>query len=989
MAAVTQRQVFVARTQELTQLNDNLGRALEGQGKICFVTGEAGAGKSSLVTAFAEQAQAQHEDLVVALGTCDAQTGMGDPYLPFREILGLFTGDVEAKLAQGSITGENARRLRDLLILSAETLVEIGPDLLALFVPLAFPLALAGRFLAKKSDWAERLKGRIEQGTVEQIAGQQEIDQSQIFEQYINVLHALAESKPLVLVLEDLQWVDAASSSLLFRLGRRLAGSRILVVGTYRPNDVALGRSGERHPVEPVLSEMKRYYGDILLDLDKARAERGREFVDAYLGAQLNCLDESFREALYQRTGGQPLFTIELVRHMQVRDNLVQDSQGCWGEGAELSWDDLPSRIEGVVEERVARLGGELGESLKVASVEGELFTAEVVAEVQRIEVRGLVRQLSGELQKEHMLVRSEGVERLEARRLSRYRFSNRILQTYLYRQLDEVQASYLHEDVGRALEDLYGQQAPEIAVQLARHFELAGVRDKALQYLWRAGEQAAARFANQDAISYFSRALALVPDTDLETQFELLLAREKAYDLQGARQAQMRDLAVLEELAERLQSEGVRARVALRRSQLALNLADYPASIHAASQAIAWSEAAGDTVSEATGYWLWGAALQEQGAYQAACAEYERACALAQTAGADQVLARSLLGLSALASYQGDYLDSRSYLEQAREIYHRMDDQRGEARCLRIMAIDANELGDHATALALAEEALRLYRKVGDRLAEGRCLNTLAIAARNEGDLSSAQSYCEQALSLHRELGNRASEGLVLKNLGYVIWEQGDPATARTHLEQALEIQRETGNRREESACLENLGMLACDLGEYDRARGYLQQGLDISREIGLRFLEGTLLNELGLVETAVGDFTEAKAVFAQSLAQLQELGHLQHRAEAKAGLAGAHLGLEDIASARTYVGELLDYLERDPELARAQRPFRVHLICYIVLRAAGDERADTVLRRAHRLLQLRAAKIPDRATRDSFLQNRLAHRELVQAYATAQSAG
>lgn len=81
---MTQPQVFVARTQELTQLNDNLDRALEGRGQICFVTGEAGAGKSTLVTEFARRAQVQHEDLVVALGTCDAQTGMGDPYLPFR-----------------------------------------------------------------------------------------------------------------------------------------------------------------------------------------------------------------------------------------------------------------------------------------------------------------------------------------------------------------------------------------------------------------------------------------------------------------------------------------------------------------------------------------------------------------------------------------------------------------------------------------------------------------------------------------------------------------------------------------------------------------------------------------------------------------------------------------------------------------------------------------------------------------------------------------
>ena len=105
-------QVFVARERELTQLNTFLDSALAGQGQVCFVTGEAGAGKTALVTEFARRAQAAHNELLVAIGMCNAQTGAGDPYLPFRDVLGLLTGDVEARLAQGGITRENAGRRR-------------------------------------------------------------------------------------------------------------------------------------------------------------------------------------------------------------------------------------------------------------------------------------------------------------------------------------------------------------------------------------------------------------------------------------------------------------------------------------------------------------------------------------------------------------------------------------------------------------------------------------------------------------------------------------------------------------------------------------------------------------------------------------------------------------------------------------------------------------------------------------------------------------
>ena len=184
------------------------------------------------------------------------------PTSPSARVLDLLTGDVETKLAQGRITHENAKRLRNLLILSGETLIEIGPDLIGLLVPGGKLLAEAGKFLVEKSEWAERLKTRLERKRMAEMVRGEGLDQSQIFEQYVNVVQALAQNTPLVLVLEDLQWADLASLGLLFRLGRRLEGTRIQVIGTYRPNDVALGRDGQRHPLGPLVTEMKRYFGD-------------------------------------------------------------------------------------------------------------------------------------------------------------------------------------------------------------------------------------------------------------------------------------------------------------------------------------------------------------------------------------------------------------------------------------------------------------------------------------------------------------------------------------------------------------------------------------------------------------------------------------------------------------------------------------------------------------------------------------------------------
>jgi predicted ATPase len=519
------KQSFVARQSQLDELFSFLSQALESHGSVAFVVGEAGSGKTALVTEFARQAQDAQKDLVFVIGNCNAQTGFGDPYLPFREILAQLTGDIEAKQAQGIITAENARRLRGLVRWSCDALVEFGPDLINILVPGTALIAKGGKFILEQTGWPDRFKQLVER----KVAGPavSALEQSHIFEQYTKVLKALAVKKPLVLVLDDLQWADSASISLLFHLGRRMAGSRILVLGAYRPEEVMLGRGSERHPLDKVVAEFKRYFGDVRVNLDQIQSDETRQFVNALLDLESNCLGEGFRQALLRHTGGQPLFAVELLRDMKERGYLERDAEGRWAEGVRLAWDALPPRVEGVIEERIGRLAEELRETLAVGSVEGEKFTAEVIARVQVVDEGDTVRSLNNELDRKHHLVVSDGSRRLGLQPLSSYRFRHNLLQKYLYDNLDGARKIYLHEDVGNVLETLYGDQATEIAVQLARHFQEAGIADKAVEYLRQAGERAMRLSANEEAVKYFCRGLELLkrlPDSPERTVQELQL---------------------------------------------------------------------------------------------------------------------------------------------------------------------------------------------------------------------------------------------------------------------------------------------------------------------------------------------------------------------------------------------------------------------------------------------------------------------------------
>jgi len=532
--APVKRSVFVARDQEFGKLAQKLEAALSGKGQVVFLLGEAGSGKTALVQEFAQRIQETHPELIVASGKCNAHAGFGDPYQPFIEILSLLTGDVESKWTAGVISREHTLRLWNLLPLSVKALLDEGQDLINIFIPGAALASRSEAFSSRMTYWLAGLKKLVDRKSA--LPADVMLQQSNLLEQYTRVLQALAAEKPLLLILDDLQWIDPGSTSLLFHLGRRIQGNRILILGAFRPAEVALGRGEERHPLEPILHELKRDYGEIEIEVGKTEARR---FVDEYIDAEPNRLGPEFRETLYSQTKGHPLFTVELLRDMEERGALVRDKDGRWKEGPALDWNTLPARVDAVIEERVQRLNEKLREILTIASVEGEEFTAEVVARIQKEEVRELIKLLSRELDKRHHLVSAKGIRQLEKQRLSSYLFQHILFQRYLYNSLDQVERTQLHEEVGNILEALYGEQVEEIAVQLARHFLEAGITSKAIDYFHKAGNKAVRLSAGEEAIAHYKKALELLKklsETPQRDQQELALQLALAVPLMSTK---------------------------------------------------------------------------------------------------------------------------------------------------------------------------------------------------------------------------------------------------------------------------------------------------------------------------------------------------------------------------------------------------------------------------------------------------------------------
>jgi DNA-binding SARP family transcriptional activator/predicted ATPase len=821
---------FVAREPELARLNILWQAALAGRGHPVFVTGEAGIGKTALMREFARRAMVGRPSGIVAQGRGNAHTGAGDPYLPFLDILHMLSGDVEALALYGAVTPDHAARLWALLPETAKVLQEAGPDLVDRFVPGAALLARAlecsegqGAAVGDGSDhrpaWIAQLEAWMaRRGQMPAIpAGFQQAD---LFEQYTRVLQSIARRHPLILIVDDLQWADAGSLNMLFHLGRRLAGHPILILGAYRPEDLSFGRAGARHPLEPIVHEFEREWGDIRIDLMQAD---GRRFVEALIDSEPNSLAAAFRDTLYRHTGGQPLFTVELLRGLEERGDLLRGGDGKWQEGPDLQWESLPPRVEAVISERIGRLPAGLQRLLTVASVQGEEFCAEAVANASRTGEADIAASLSEDLGRRQGLVAAAGCRQAGGKRVSIYRFKHYLFHRHLYKQLDAVEQARLHEATAFALQDLYEGRTEEVAVPLARHFELAGLVAQAIGYYRQAGERAVGLFANQEAVDHFAHGielLGLLPEGRGRDEQELALQLALGAPLQAAKGYGSPEALRASARARELCYEVGEQRLLLPVLFLLTN-AHHTRAEYSKAQELA-EELANVAHRVQEPYW---------------------------TALGHGALAANLLCLAQLDGAQ-NHLDRAFAAYDARE--HRSElnriglDPGVFCRCWAAWALWLRGYPD--AAARQSQEALAMAHELRHPLTECMAMMVAgASLAHFLGEQQAVRLWAEAMRRLSAEHNLRVHQATAAVLLGWLASVEGRTAEGPAQVRDALAALEALGNRK-------NFSYFRALLADSLRRAGHAEEGLDVLdaalafvRESGEQFYEAELLRMKG----------------------------------------------------------------------------------------------------------------------------------------------
>lgn len=942
---------LVGRQRELAAMLAALARTATGAGQILRLQGDAGVGKSYLSANFTFQAVGRGAR--VAIGTCQA-TSQEVAYFPWRSIFYTLLG-VPPVSPTGSDTAEAITRLGNRLArLNPEWQIRLPllSDLLGLPIP----------DNATTAAFDPRLR------------------QDALFALAVHMVQTLAQRQPLLLVLEDVHWMDEASLGLTLALGRIVAHAPVVLLLIQRPP------VGAAPQIAPELNALPGYQQ---LDLTELPGADIAALIAERLGGAVS---ETALALIQAQAQGNPFYAEELIYALREGDKLVARA-GIWDlsdaliaalreahcvrrDAADVGWTfcegadlaaaalDIPHSVQGAVLARLDRLPEQYKLTLKVASVIGRVFDRDTLANASPARPGQAALQAQLDTFGERDFVHVEA-----ATGQTVYLFRHNITQEVVYNTLLATQQRELHRAVARVLETAQ----PEAVEPLAYHFGRGDVHFKTLFYLDKAAQKAQRAYANETALNYYAQALLL------EDLWEWRKGQIEVLHILGRREEELAALQALEASQNAPAYE-----VAYLWGQYYEAVSDYGQAQAAIERALGAARDRASRINEANCLAYLGLIARRQGDYERAKDWYGQALALFQrdTAYSPEeatTFAQAFNGLGIVQRQQGEFDAARASYEQALALSRQSGNQKGEAEALNGLGVTAYYQRNFYEALTFYQSALEIQRAIGDRIGEGTSLLNLAQVNGDAGDYHQAENYYLMALTIQQTTGNRWEKANVCNSLGVLYQELGILSKAENYLGQSLQLSQDIGDEAGQAYVLANLGLLAWDQGDRTTAERLLTNGLTLAMAQNDKYLVSGFVSYLGMLCSQVGQYEQAIQWANQALDLRHELNMPLRTTADLTTLAVSYLALDDTKKALNYATQARDTLEQcqgeGPEF-----PQQDYFICYQVFTATGKfHLAQEALCSAYSLVMERANKIKDITWRQSFLENVPINRQIV----------
>ena len=746
---------FVGRLPELTALRAALRRTLSGHGQLCMLVGQAGMGKTRTALQLAEEAR--QDGVAVLWGRCLEEPG-APPYWPWTQLIRAYLQSSPEQTRRSVLAGNVAY------------IADIVPEL---------------------AEWVPNVKPLLRVSAAEHA-------RFQLFDNITLLWKKAARAQPLVMVLDNLHWADATSLRLLAFLAPEIAGSRLLVLGTYRDEEVP-----RDHPLSEMLADVSRlpqFQRLHLSGLSRAETER---FIAAASGLEPS---PSLVAALYERTEGNPLYLTEMARWL-LQDNRLQTSSRADHDVAAVR---IPEGIREVVGKRLNRLSPSCNRLLKIAAVIGRTFWLELLAKLAPESSQEAVLSALEEARSAHIIE--------ELAQPSHFQFSHALIRETLYEELLAARRAGLHQRIGEVLENLGRPEA--YLAQLAYHFSQAssaGSSRKTIDYATRAARRAEELLAYEEASRLYKLALGATKSGNTASarqQVELMLslgqAQAKAGDAlpametfkHAAASAQQQNFAEhltraalgFEEASWRL---GLPGNVAIRLLQTALDALGENDSV-----------AKIKVLGALTRAFILTGDLESSDRFQA------QALAMARSCGDPATLMGTLfVGLT--ARWTPERIKDRiSAAGEALALAQQIGDREKFVHILGWRLFDAMELGDMETMQADLKTHARLAEELQQPFYRYVSVSFNAMLAVFQGRFSEGEQLAQSALTLGQRMPGLDANGVFGMQMFSLRRAQG-------RLRELTPVVRQFVNTTAESATWgPGLALIYADLGLRREAR-------------------------------------------------------------------------------------------------------------------------------------------------------------------------
>jgi class 3 adenylate cyclase/tetratricopeptide (TPR) repeat protein len=766
---------LVGRDRELAVLGDCFAKARAGHGQVAFIVGEAGIGKSRLVSELRRLVAGQ-------AGWTEGRCVSFGRSIPFHPLIDLLRRKFEIE------DGDDEQAIIDKV---EGTVVGLGEDLRPILPYLRYLLG-------------------IDPGNVDVSTMDPQERRGELFHALRRLGFREAQRLPQVMVFEDIHWADKATEDYLAHVADGLPGSPALLVLTYR--------TGYAHPFGD-----RSYYTRIA----PGALSTGDTIVMASGMLAAERLPDDLQTLIAGKAEGNPFFVEELIKSLREGGGIRPGDDG-WV--LTRSLDDLvvPSTIQGVIAARIDRLSAPTKRALQAASAIGRQFSR-----------RLLDRLVEPGAETETPLRDLVALELIHETRVlpeSEYTFTHALTQEVAYGSLLGERRIELHRLIAAAIEELYADRLGEHYEVLAHHFEKAEIWERALEYFMRAAEKAAQAFATRDAIALYEAAETIahrVADgARHETRMAIYRGRAELYLLVSDFHRARADAESVLRLAREGGDRHTQGAALVAMGQASLLGHNFEQCLHDSAQAAEIAEAlgapsirAGSLLNEAFVYEMTGRLVDAR-------MKFGRALALSRQTADVVNQATALVYGAELESWEGHYARAAELYEEGIRL-GRAHNILATLEGMFMAGVNFTGQGAYDRALAIFDEGLALTERVGDENYTPRYLNSLGWLHMECGDLPRARELNQRAAEGGRKRGDHESFANAELNLGDIALLQGDLALAHEYLEGVYGLVKhpqtsEWMRWRYSLHLFASLGELALARGDFDEARTHADECLE-----------------------------------------------------------------------------------------------------------------------------------------------------------------